>query len=141
MIHYLLPAATRSGDLLGAVGAVLSALVVFAVMLYLAYMATKLIGKRYGGGNGRNVRVLETVPLGQNKHLFLVKAADKTLLLGCAKEGITCLAELDADSLLPPEQNGEPLDFTKALKQATLARFGKAKPAPPEKKGADEDDA
>ena len=119
-----------------------SALVIFAVILYLAYLASKLVGKRYtpGGLGKKNVQVLESISLGPNKSLLLVQAGEKTMLLGVTKERITYLSEVDRDTItLPEPPDGEPLDFAKALKLATAKRFGKSKDAPDQGKGDGDD--
>lgn len=131
MMQWILPADTLTGGSAGRmIFNVLTTLIVFVVILYLAYMASKLVGKRYGGmSTQKNIKVLDMQTLAPNKSLVIVQTGGKTMLLGVTKEQITCLTELDADALtLQAGTAAEPLDFAKALKTAVSQRFKGGKP-------------
>ena len=76
------------------------------VVLLLAYLALAAL-RRYSFGAGLNraggaVQILETSTLAPNRVVYLVKAGDKTLLLGVTPQQITTLAEWpDGRSPLP----------------------------------------
>lgn len=50
-------------SLIGKIGSVLGVLIGFAVILYLAYMATKIMGKRMtvNSRGNKNIKILESV--------------------------------------------------------------------------------
>jgi len=86
----------------GRVFTVLFTLVIFAGILYLAYLTTKYIGKKYsvgGGLYGRNIKILDTVRLSQDKLLMRVKAGDKTVLMGVSKEHMEYICDVDEKQL------------------------------------------
>lgn len=132
-----LPALVQQFQLIEAIGTVIFVLVIFLVVMYLAYVVSKLIGKRYSAA-GRNLQLIETMSIAPNKQLYIVRAADKTFLLASTKDSVTCLGELDAAQLVPAKQPDEPLDFAAALRKAAQSRFQKSK-QPDEEKGADDE--
>ncbi len=72
------------------VGAVLIVLLLGGAALYLS----RRVLPRISNIQAREVRVLETVHLGQHKALHLVKAGDQRFLLGSTSERITRLATI-----------------------------------------------
>lgn len=111
------------------VGSVFGVLVGFAVILYLAYLATKILGKRMtiGGRGNKNIKILESVPLGQNKSLMIVEAAGKTFLLGITSNEISLVSELDGENLVADssDKNAETMEFSSALKKVLENNFGR----------------
>jgi len=70
------------------------------VVLGAAYFATKFIAKKGRTSMGsKNLKIVETVSLGLDKSLILVKAGKQFLLLGSTPKGINFLAELEAESI------------------------------------------
>lgn len=81
-----------------------------AVILGAAYLATKFIAKKGMAGMGnKNLKVVETLSLGLDKSLLLVKAGEQYLLLGSTQKGITLLSELPPEKLVLANSNE--LDF------------------------------
>lgn len=81
---------------------VLFTLVIFVVILYLAYITTRYIGKKYSvntGMSGKNIRILDTVRLSQDKLLMIVKAGNKTVLIGVSKEHMEYICDVDESQL------------------------------------------
>lgn len=115
-------------SLIGKIGSVLGVLIGFAVILYLAYMATKIMGKRMtvNSRGNKNIKILESVSLGQNKALMIVEVTGKTLLIGITSNEITLLSELDGENfkIEENEKNAETMDFSKALKKVLENNFG-----------------
>ncbi len=115
--------------LIGSVGSVLLALVGFILILYLAYFATKKIGKRMSvrGVGGKNIRIIDSVSIGQHGSIMLIMTAGKLLLAGITQNGMSLLSELDPSEIDIDEdspQNGT-MDFSQALKKAIEQKFGK----------------
>ena len=85
----------------------LGMLAAFVLVLVLAYLATKWLGKRYGGrpgGSAGNIKILDRASLGPDRCLYIVEAGGKTLLIGATSQRIDALSELDPEALLPPAQ-------------------------------------
>lgn len=105
----------------------LGLLVVFVLVLVLAYFTTKWVGKRYGGGAAGgmagNIRVVDRVTLGPDWMLCIVEAAGKTMLLGVTQQRIEKLCDVEASELLPPRQ-GDTAPFAAALKNALDKGWG-----------------
>ena len=74
-------------------------ILVFALVIVLAYFSTKWIAGARFAKKGRNLRILESLPLGAQNSLQLVQAGDKVLLIGVTKESVTSLAEIPPESL------------------------------------------
>ena len=115
-------------SLISQIGSVLGVLIVFAVILYLAYVATKLLGRRLSvrSGGNKNIKILESVSLRQNKTLLIVEAAGKTLLIGITSGQISLISELDGEKIKSESENaGETMEFSKAFKTVLENNFGK----------------
>ncbi|MDR0271842.1 MAG: flagellar biosynthetic protein FliO [Clostridiales bacterium] len=71
----------------------------------LAYFATKkLAGSRMMGQRNGNLSVLESINVGGQAVIQLVKAGDKFLVVGVTKENITLLSEIDKEHINEPER-------------------------------------
>ncbi len=119
----------KGNTLIGSVGSVLLALVGFILILYLAYFATKKIGKRMSvrGVGGKNIKIIDSVAVGQHGCIMLVMTAGKLLMIGATQNGMSLLAELDPNEIEMDDaagQNGT-MEFSQALKKVIDQRFGK----------------
>jgi flagellar biosynthetic protein FliO len=75
------------------------AVFLFAVVLLLAWLSTRLVGARMSGaGRGRLIRVLEHVPAGRDRSLLLVAVGGKIHLVGATADQISLL-----DTVADPE--------------------------------------
>lgn len=71
------------------------ALLVLLLLLPLAYLATRLVGRRgLPGGAGRLLRLVEIQPLGPGKSLALVEVGESMLLLGITPQQVQLLKEI-----------------------------------------------
>lgn len=71
-----------------------------AVIIGAAYLVTRLIAKRsIASGGNKNLKVVETLSLGLDKSLMLIKAGEQYLLLGSTPKGITFLSEIKPEKL------------------------------------------
>jgi flagellar protein FliO/FliZ len=80
----------------------LQALLALAAVCLLAVVALRAAARRgWGTGAGKGpVRVLQRIPLEQRRALYLVKAGNRTLLIGVGEGGgPALLAELDEKQL------------------------------------------
>jgi len=82
-------------------------LLLFALVVSLAYLVPRLLGPGLGAvGRGRRIRVVEVLPVGRDRALILVEVAGRYLLIGSGPQGLTCLATFadpDAIARLPAE--------------------------------------
>lgn len=62
-----------------------------------AYFVSKLVGKRYSvlSDTAKNLSVIESLSIGKDRSLLVIKAADKTFLIGVTERQIAMLCELD----------------------------------------------
>jgi flagellar protein FliO/FliZ len=75
----------------------------------LAWYATKKMARARGlGRKGGNLSVVESVNVGGQAAVQLVRVGDKYLVVGVTRERVTLLSEVDKDQITEPE----PVDFT-----------------------------
>ncbi|MGE5676480.1 MAG: flagellar biosynthetic protein FliO [Pseudomonadota bacterium] len=71
-----------------------------AVILGAAYYVTRFIAKRgFGVSGNKNIKVVESINLGIDKSLLLVKVGEQYMLLGSTQKNISLLAEIDKEKL------------------------------------------
>lgn len=71
-----------------------------AVILGAAYFATKYLARRGLNRSGnKNLKIIESVSLGIDRSLLLVKVGEQYLLLGSTQKNITMLSEIDSEKL------------------------------------------
>ncbi len=71
-----------------------------AVILAAAYYATKYLARKgLNPAHNKNLKIVETVPLGIDKSLLLVKVGEQYLLLGSTQKGITMLTAVEQGKL------------------------------------------
>lgn len=119
------------GSFAGRLFTVIGTLIIFAVICYLAYITTKLIGTRFSSGNQgtKNMKVIESLPLGQDRMLLIVKAGEKTILIGSSKDHMEYLCDLDESQLdlsgQPQTENG---DFSVIFRKVLSEKFSSFRP-------------
>jgi flagellar protein FliO/FliZ len=71
-------------------------LIVFACLLFLAYITTKYVGqKSLNSMRSGHMQVIETLSLGFDKCIYLVKVEEKYILIASAGKSIEFLTEVD----------------------------------------------
>ncbi len=97
---YSLPQLAVSNTFGSSVFSFLYFLFMSAVVLGAAYLATRYIAKKgVSGKNGRNLKLVETLNLGMDKSVFLIKAGEQYFLMGNSNKTVTLLTEIEADKL------------------------------------------
>lgn len=82
-------------------------IIIFVIILVATYYTTKWIGKTgLGQGKNRNISVIETYKLTQNKFIQIVKVGEKYIAIGISKDHIEYLTDVDKDQLLIQEMSG-----------------------------------
>lgn len=83
------------------VGDVLNAILLligFCMLLFFTYLAAKFVGtKQSRAMKGKNIKILETVPLGMDKRLHLVKAGDRYVLIASTSKNVEFLTVVNLD--------------------------------------------
>jgi flagellar protein FliO/FliZ len=75
---------------------VFTLLMAFAVVLALAYLASRFLGQKMGGFQfAKSSKILETLPLGANRFIYVVEIAGKVLVLGVTNTQITLINEIN----------------------------------------------
>ena len=96
---------------------VLAVLVVVIGIFFLAWYIPHLIARR---GNftsrGRNVAILEKLPVSRDSYIMLVKAFDKIVLVGVTPGGMTTLKELEDGDYSPEDINSAQQSFSQVFK-------------------------
>lgn len=106
------------------------------VILVLAYLFTRFVAGRSGGGilryRGRRITVLEKVTVGKDQKILLVKMGEHYYFLGCAQGGISCLEQVSQEESDRWNQeseaqkaNAQEMSFREALKKVMDSRRGK----------------
>lgn len=94
-LQYQAPKPAESSSTLSMITYVLSLLVTFAIVIGLAYFASRFVGQKMGRANARgHNKVIATLPLGANRAIYVVEIAGKFLALGVTDHGITVLQEI-----------------------------------------------
>ena len=73
----------------------LSLLVVFAFVLFLAYMASRFLGSRFAAvSSSKEGKILETMSLGGSRSVCVVEIAGNILMLGVTENSVSLLKEI-----------------------------------------------
>jgi flagellar biosynthetic protein FliO len=74
---------------------VLYFLLVFGIIISLAYFATRMMGKRVPGGTGKYMRIVDTLYMGTERALVIVRVKDEYLLMSSSGRGIEIIKKLE----------------------------------------------
>ncbi len=73
---------------------------VFALVILLCYYTTKFVGKKFSGRTiNKTMKIIETLPLGLDRSLYLILVGKKTFLFLSSKKGLELVSELDIEEL------------------------------------------
>ena len=80
-------------------------LLIFAFVLALTYLTTRwMAGCQKGRGNNSNLRVIESMGIGNGNLLSIVQAGDEYLLVAVGKDKVTMLMQLDKEEIKDVQQ-------------------------------------
>jgi len=75
-------------------------LILFGSIIFLAYVSTKFLGTKVSGKmRGKHFRIIDSVILGFDKQIFLVKVGEQLFLTACSNKVINSITLLDKDTL------------------------------------------
>lgn len=69
----------------------------FALVVTMAYFATRFLGQRGFTGRNKDMRVFSSTSLGGRRYLTLVQVREHTYLLGVTDHSITLISKLDGE--------------------------------------------
>ncbi len=79
-----------------AVLSLLGGILLFSLVLFLAWLCTRWLGKRYSfSKQGDKIRILEQKMIGSDRMLLIVRVGKRVWLLGAAGQNIVPIVELD----------------------------------------------
>lgn len=94
----------------------LQVILVTVIVALLAYYSIKIMGLARGRHRvGSNVYVVESIVVGQQSMVQLIKAGDKYLVIGVTKERVTLLSELDESQVKVPDEVNVGVPFGNVL--------------------------
>lgn len=102
-------------------------LIMFALILAAAYYVTKFLARKgIVQGKTKTMKVIESMPLGIDKSLHIVKVGAQFFLIGSASKNMFMISALDADKLFQNQENEElDLDEIEGYEDSTRAKdFG-----------------
>ncbi|NLC54173.1 MAG: flagellar biosynthetic protein FliO [Firmicutes bacterium] len=100
---------------------IISYLLCFLLVLYLASKVARWLGRRAGGRSGHHLRLVETLYLGPNRALHLVMVGKQLFLMGDAERNLSFLTEIRDPDLVGSLQ--AELDHPGADRQAAGKGF------------------
>ncbi len=83
------------GTLVSVLLKILYFLIVFGIIVLLAYYTTKIVGKRVSVNAGKYMQVIDNLYIGSDKSLIIIKVENSYLLLSCSNHGLELIKELD----------------------------------------------
>lgn len=76
----------------------LGLLIIFAAVLFIAWLTTKLLGRKMAGASkNKFMRIVETLPIGMDRCLYLVKAGDQFFLFYATRKNMQLVSEIKID--------------------------------------------
>ncbi len=82
-------------------GQIIFTFFVAVIIIYLSYLCSKYIGKGANGNRrSRYMRVIDQIPVGQDRHLAVVQIGIKYFLVGIASGQVNVLSELQEEDLI-----------------------------------------
>lgn len=107
----------------------LGLLLVFVLILVLAYYTSKWVGKTGAGmaTKNHNITIIETLRLSQTKYLQIIKVANKYIVIAVSKDHVEYLTEIDGDQLSSFEGVVQTPSFKEILSKIKLGANEKSK--------------
>ena len=107
---------------------VVGVLLIFAFVLFITWFTTRLLaGWQKTETRNRNLQVVETIRIAQNKYVQIVRAGQRYLVLGIGKDEVTLLSALSREEVEGTEDQrneGQTIPF-QAVLQKVRGRFPK----------------
>jgi len=76
----------------------LGMLIIFAAVLFLAWLTTRLLGRKMTGtSKNKLLGVVETLPVGLDRYLYLVRAGNRYFLFFASRKNMEYVSEIEID--------------------------------------------
>ncbi|MCL1924781.1 MAG: flagellar biosynthetic protein FliO [Defluviitaleaceae bacterium] len=85
-----------------------------AFVIVLAIYVTKLVAGAKLRGFGKNLKIIESIGVGQNNSVLLLKVGEKYILIGTGKDSVNLLCNIDEHDIVLEERQQTP-DFKNML--------------------------
>lgn len=109
-LAYQEPKPAGASSWLSTIAYIISLLVTFAVVLGLAYVASRFLGNKMGTKMGsEGSQILATLPLGQTRAIYVVEIAGKCLVVGVTEHSIQLLQQIEDEEEIAKLKNGRHL--------------------------------
>lgn len=96
-------------------------LILFAAILFLAYVSTKLLGaKAVRGMRGRHLKVVDSIVLGFDRQIYLIKAGEQFLLVSSSNKSIKFMTLLDSSQVRLTEEDLKELEQEQTISVNTV---------------------
>ena len=113
------------GEFGGGLFEILFFLFVFAAILFLAYITTKVVAKKSGiRAKSKYMEIVDRLDFGADKQLYILKAGDEHFLLSKSSKGLEVLTkvslgnlEMEMETELEAAQGGGKRDFKSILEK------------------------
>ncbi len=80
-------------------------LIGFCFLLYLTYVTTRFVGgKQIRAMKGKSISVIETLSLGMDKRIHLIKAGKQHILIATTSKTVELLTTVNIDDPIPDEE-------------------------------------
>lgn len=107
---------------------VIAVLFVVVVIFFLAWYIPHVIAKKGSfGAKGRNIAILEKIPVSKDSYIMLLKTFDKVILVGVTPGGMTTLREIGEGEYQPEDIDGSQPGFSQILKETLAASIPEGK--------------
>ncbi len=105
----------------------ISVLLIFVFVLAITYLTTRwMAGFQKSKSNNRNLKVLETINVGNNKFVSIVSAGKKYIVISVGKDEVNFLTELTEEEMVDLSfKDASTKEFSKEPFSAILDKFKK----------------
>ena len=96
----------------------ITVLVIFVFVIAITLFTTRYVANYQKGKNsGRNVEIIETTKIAQNKYVQIVKLGNHYVAMAVCKDTVTVLTKLSEDEIRIPTDEGSQMDFKDILQK------------------------
>ena len=107
-------------------------LVLVAIVGGLAYYTTRLVGSaRYGRGGRRNLEIIESMGVGPQSFIHVIRVGGQYVLIGVTRGQINLITQIEADTLKLPE-DGHKIQFESIFNKFIKSNNEKPAAGPPD---------
>lgn len=96
----------EAGSFGGGILSLLGTFIVILLIIYASFRFSKYIGQKTNSfGQSKNIKVIDNIPIGQDRFISIVNVGKKYFLIGITSSEITFLKELSEDEIVLPDEN------------------------------------